>query len=205
MTISATLILNEVSKKLQDEGITKRFVHTSILSGLNEAERAVIRAVPNAYSQIVTFSLAEGAQQSAPTGALRIIDFVCNMGTAGSTPGLPLNRVSRRALEAANRVWFSTTANATVLDVAYDPDINLKTFWVSPPQPSSGFGQVKAIVSKYPTEIAAPANNINLSDEYKDALIYYTVGWVLENESEEQDYSKSKLYYDKFASIVSGM
>lgn len=203
MTITAQTILNEVSLKLQDTGGTKRFAHADMLKGLNEAERAVIRKRPGAYTVTQTYPLAAGAEQSIPAGAIRIVDFVCNMGTSGATPGLPLNRVDRRALESCNRLWFSITTNATVLDVAYEPDILPKTFWVSPPQPGSGFGQIKVIVSKYPAELVDVNANINLADEYKDALITYVLAWVFEQETEEHDYSKAKLFYDKFGVILS--
>lgn len=195
MATTGQQIADLVSRKLKDEGATRRWVQaTSLIHGINEAQLFIAEKKPGSVAKTEVMVLVAGTKQSVGSGYFRLLDIIRNMGTDGNTPGAPVGNVSRSMLDAVNRAWHSEDGNSVVDDYAYDPTDNPTAFYVTPPQPSSSQGYIELVRAALPPALASLASNLTVADEYRDAVVEYVVGWALEQETEEQDYRKAAIH-----------
>jgi len=178
MSVTATTIIANVDVDLKDVDSSgaaayQQFLEADLLDYLNAAEGAIVMLKPDASVTTASSTLAAGTKQSLPTGGILLMDIYRNMGVSpGTTPGTTIVRVDIKVKNAIDPAWHTATAAAVVQEYMYDSN-NPKVFWVSPPQPSSGFGYVEMAYSKIPTKIASTATAINLDDIYEEPIRAY--------------------------------
>jgi hypothetical protein len=208
-TILARTVISKAERILQDsEGI--RWPLDEMLGWLNSGQRDIVLLRPDASSATVKFQLAAGTQQKIPSTALRLLDIVRNMGPSGDAPGRAIRFIEREILDAQIPDWHSSTPSSTVKHWTVD-EREPKTFYVFPPQPSSGIGQVNAVVSQSPTNctlkdvkdengvVGTTDSPISIDDIFEGPLIDYVRYRGLLKEAEYAgDGAKADQAYAKF-------
>jgi hypothetical protein len=199
-TILGRAVVEKAQKITQDTtGI--RWPLDEMLGWLNSAQREIVLVRPDSNSATVKFQLVAGTKQTRPTGALRMLDVIRNMGTDGETPGRAIRLVEREILDSQIPDWHAATlANATVKHWVYD-EREPTTWWCFPPQPTNGRGFVDSSVSKNPTnctlkDVKDPETGvlgtvdtvISLDDIYENPLIDYQ---IFRAQSKETKYANS--------------
>lgn len=201
-TITVASILNRASIILQDP-TNIRWTAAELLDWLNEGQREVVLAKPNASVKNTSKQLAAGTKQTIPTDGVSLVDVVRNLGTDGSTPGNAIRLVTREILDAQVNNWHAATPAATVKHFTYTP-LDPKTFYVYPPQPASGQGYVEIIYSAAPTDAAANGT-ITLDDIYTTALLNYVLYRAYSKDAEYAANTQlATAYYQAFQALLQG-
>jgi len=203
-TTDAVTLTNRASLLLSDASQT-RWLPVELLNWINDGQLEIVALVPNANPTTSTVTLAAGAKQSAPTGAILINAFVRNMGVGGTTPGLGIRQVTRKYMESFIAGWLTETPSITVTHVAYDPEDSSTDFYVYPPQPASGMSSIEIVYSSLPTAISDLniGTKITIKDMYANALLDYILYRAFAKDSEygNQD-GKSQSHYKMFSQSI---
>lgn len=153
MAFTAATVMKRASTILQDADAV-RWTAVELRDWLNEAQRAVVLAKPNAISGSVTLTLASGTKQELPSQYTVLSRIVRNGGATGKA----IRTLARREiLDAQIPGWHSTSVlpfSASV-EYAFQDPMALREFYVAPG--NTGTGSVEAIVGMNPTEVALPA------------------------------------------------
>jgi len=154
-TILASTIIASVAKTLQDEATDRRTTEADLFGYINAAQREAVILKPDISVANVSVVLVAGTKQTIPTAGIQLIKLVRNMGTTGTTVGNIIRMVDDiENFNLMNPSWHTSTASATVEKCIFD-ERDPKHFYVSPPQPASGFGYVEEIYSVIPADIVA--------------------------------------------------
>jgi hypothetical protein len=201
-TLQVSQLITNVSTLLQD--VTNiRWPQTELLAWLNDGQREVAVYKPNAFTKNVSLQLVAGTKQTVPADTISLVDVVRNLGTSGTTPGRAIRTVSREILDAQTPYWHSATPAAEVIHFTYNP-LDLKHFYVYPPQPASGQNQVEVIYLASPTD-ATLTSTITLDDIYITALTDYVLYRAYSKDAEyAANTTLAAAYYQNFMSIVQG-
>lgn len=170
-TITGTAIIDSVAFTLQDS-TNVQWTRLELLGYLNDAQRDTCLVKPDAYVINGTVALIAGTKQTIPDDSIAFSRLVRNMGVDGATPGRVPRQVDMETMDRSNPNWHTQTPAAAVLEYVYDKD-DPKHYYVSPPQPTSGFGQVDLLRFGSPAALTAEANTIVLDDIYKTPLEHY--------------------------------
>lgn len=207
-SILAKTIVDRVARHLSDEGAQRFWTREELLAFLNQGQRAICLAMPDAYSDTATSQLAAGVKQGVPTGALRILDVGCNMGAAGTARGRVIRFCEREYLDQINPDWMAATPDGVVRHWTRDerdPDV----WFCSPPQPAAGMHYVEMLVAKVPPD--ATINGVGdsstdaaiaLDDIYEPSLFWYVLAEALMKESDAQLPAKGQHYWNRFLQSV---
>ena len=178
MAVTAQSIIQEAQTTLVDVA-GNRWPASELVRHLNDMQRAIHQVRPDSTASSVTLTLAGGVVQTLPTTAACLIE-ITNL-TAGSKAAV--RQARRELLDAIEPLWRAATQSATIVHYLVDPR-SPRRFEVYPPAINAT--QLDAIVSAYPTDVAAPSGdgkafstvsgNISLADEFKNAL-YHLVCW----------------------------
>lgn len=162
-TITAQSIVDRARHILQDTtaGGT-RWLDPELLKWLNDAQREIVLLKPNAYSSVEDINLTTGTKQVIPAEGLLLLSITRNTG------GGAVRRVDRGILDSENPNWHGDTPAADVEHYVFDEDAP-QTFWVYPPNNSSG--SVEIIMSKAPEEVGVIADTITLNDIYANVIL----------------------------------
>ena len=167
MTVAASVIMKRASTILQDADAV-RWTPIELHDWLNEAQRAVAIAKPNAKSGTVTIPLIAGTKQELPAQYTILSRIVRN----GGANGRAVRQLARREiLDAQVPGWHSTTVLPFSAEVQYvfQDMLNPREFYVAPG--NTGTGSVEAIVGMVPANIAAPAAGQQLNiDAYTGTI-----------------------------------
>jgi hypothetical protein len=169
MTTLASVVINKAVAVLNDAGAT-RWTSAELLDWLNDAQREIVTATPDAYTLTGNHTLVAGTKQTLPTGAIALTNVVRNMGVGGATPAEAPRRVSMQQLNSHRPSWNSDTTALAVKNWVYDanaPDV----FWVWPPMTSATVVELQ--YSANPTLVASTASNITLDDSYQNPILDY--------------------------------
>jgi len=168
-TITGQQIVDKARRILQDttSGGT-RWLDNELLGWINDSQREIVLLKPNAYSSVEDLQLAEGTKQSLPATGLMLLSIVRN------TNGRVVRRVDRNILDSENPDWHAAASSPTVEHYTFDEDAP-DTFWVYPPQPSTGFGTVELIYAKSPADLGSLATAITLNDIYSNVVLDYVL------------------------------
>lgn len=165
----ASEIFGLVSFELNDASAV-RWDGAELIRVLNDAERAVVLARPDANAVTESVKLVAGTKQAVPTGAFRLLDATRNMGTAGTTAGAAINFSDRRSQDLFNPGWHTDTAVSTVSEVFYDAERDPLIFYVSAPIAATPDCYIEVASAKAPTKITASSDSITLVDVYVPAI-----------------------------------
>jgi len=202
-TILASKILADVGI-LINEVTPSKWPDSERLRWLNLGQRASAILKPDISVSTSTIILVAGTKQALGATATQLIKITRNMGTDGLTPGDIIPKIEMALLDRINPSWHTATASATIESYLYDVDIDPKVFYVSPPQPSSGFGYVEKIEAVTPTDIAGTSNVINIDDIYESALVAFTAGMCLSKLSAHSVEAQSTAsgFFETFATML---
>lgn len=201
-TITTASLLARAATVLQDP-TNIRWPQAELLDWLNDGQREIALFKPNVFVKNVSVQLVAGTKQTLPADGVSLIDVVRNMGTGGTTPGTAIRVVTREILDAQVNNWHSSTANAVAKHYVYTP-LDPKTFYVYPPQPSTGMNQVEVIYVAAPTD-ATLVSTITLDDIYMTALLSYILFRAYTKDAEYANNTQlAQAYYAQFQGILQG-
>lgn len=184
--------------QLQDETGTA-WPPSKILPYVNLALLEIVTLKPEAYPVESVLQLVAGARQSvSATTTISILDFICNMGTGGATPGRAILSVVKRNMDKLLPDYHSYASGQEVYYAAKD-DRNPLVFYVFPPQPTSGMNQIKVLLSQPPADITNDNTDFPLDASYKPAFVDYLIYRCLMEETQIQGANqKAVAFYNKF-------
>lgn len=162
MTTTAQSIVLEVQTTLQDVEGT-RYPAAELLRYINDEQREIARLRPDIKATTTTMSLVSGSRQLLPAQFAALIDITRN--TSGSKRAV--RKTSMEQLDAVAPAWNSSRASAEVIHFMHDMR-EPRTFYVWPP---SAGARVELVASQYPSDVVALGDNIDLPDEWKQAVI----------------------------------
>lgn len=175
MAVTAQSIILRAQVALQDEtGV--RWGAPELVRYLNDGQRELVRLRPDQKASTVVLALASGYRQTLGTAYMALIDITAN--AAGKRKRI--TKVDLAQLDAIEPSWRSKTPVSEVTHFCYDMR-EPRAFYVYPPV-QAGVG-VEAVVATYPVDVAVPsgasfatvAGNIDLADQWADALLNYVL------------------------------
>lgn len=175
MATTAQSIILRAQVALQDtEGV--RWGAPELVNYLNDGQREIVRLRPDQKAGTVTLALAAGYKQALGAAHMALIDIPSN----ATGKHKRITKVDLVQLDAIDPVWRSKAPASEVAHFCHDLR-DPRTFYVYPPA-QSGLA-VEAVVSVYPTDVAAPngatfasvSGDIDLPDQWADALLNYVL------------------------------
>lgn len=163
MAFTALDIIRTVTRTLFDADHS-RWPLTELLDYVNEAARAVATAKPNANTQTVELTLAQGTLQTLPDQYTILSRVTRNMVSAG-VGGSAIRMVQGRGLmDAYFPGWQANAAlfGPVVQHVTYD-DADFRRFYVMPG--NDGTGRIEAVVGVMPSALTT-SGDPTLEDSY---------------------------------------
>lgn len=200
MTTTAAQIINAAAFTLQDD-TNVTWSRAELLGYASDAQRDACLVKPDAYTLNATVTLIAGTKQSLPANGSGFVKITRNMGTAGNVPGRVPRSISAALLDMQVPNWHSATVGSAVMEYVYD-ERDPKNFYVSPPQPTSGFGQVELVYHAIPAALASESDNLVLDDAYKTALMHYVVYRAKLKEGEQQSMAEASTHQAIFQALL---
>ncbi len=171
-TITGQEIVNDARDIMGDEETAKIYSDAKHLLYINAGQKDIVLLKPDSYVTTTAVLLVAGVKQTVPAGGLGLCDILYNMGTGGTTPGVPISEVNRSDLDKAYPGWTAATGSAVTRNFIYDQK-NPTVFHVNPPQPAVSPGYVMMAYYDTPADLATLASVITLDDVYATVLMYY--------------------------------
>ena len=179
MTISAQSIIRRATDLLQDQ-TSVTWPASELVRWLNDAQRAIVKARPDAMNTTTTMTLAAGSRQDLDNAALtpppaKLIEITRNMATTSSKGAVTL--IPRKVLDAQTPNWHNIPGTVNILHYMFDAR-DPKTFYVYPP--ATAMAQLEVMYAAYPTDITEPSDgalwsvvtgNLSLPDIYADDVL----------------------------------
>lgn len=163
----ASEVMLKVSIILADAGGT-RWPLPELLKWLNDGLREITLHAPSAVSSVEVIDMVEGTRQTLPDGFAALLRVNSNIDATGNR-GVSVRPTRRDILDQQIPGWQSAAKlafNAIVYHVIDDP-LDRRSFLVAPG--NDGTGKIECVVAKRPTEIAAPANPLDI-EAYADVI-----------------------------------
>jgi len=172
-TVLASKIAADAAEAMFDPGYN-RFDQDDWLKWINDgqAEAAILKPDINVETAVV--ELQAGPKQVLEAGKTTFIRLTRNMGADGQTPGKAIFPVDMDHFSQLNPDWPTHSTSAEVQLYMFD-DKNPMVFWVYPPQPDTGRGQVERVVGAKPPAIAKIDDPITIDDIYEHVLLHYVL------------------------------
>ena len=188
--MKASEVITPVRRELQDED-ADRWSDTELLSYLYDAEVEVIKHVPGAHSvrKILQLTPGETLHDVLEESAIQFLRLERNMGTAGTTPGLPITAVDRDDLNKLERSW-GTMSGGTVIDHFASDMFEPRRFHTYPRVSPSTPVWVEALVTELPPLLIDTTREITLPTHYKRTLQLFIQGWGLMRNAPGSDFPR---------------
>lgn len=184
-------VLGQVRKILNDEG-GDAWDEAALISYLNIAQREVCNFRPEACVQTIIIDLDEGSSQTLTPDKKSLVDVVCNVGP-DDREGRCATFVRREDMDRVDAAWRESDRDQVVREWAYD-DRNPLSFDVSPPNDGTGRLKVEVYATpqdlKYEDDIGYADQPVHLSDEYLNAMIYWTCRVAYTEESSSPEFAR---------------
>jgi hypothetical protein len=188
------IILN-ARQQLQDV-IAGKWGDDVLLPYLDLAILAILNVKPAAYPSTVSITLVAGAKQALPSGAISLLDIICNLGVADALAAA-ITTVTKDAMDNLLPGWLSATAADTAIFAVTDPN-EPKAFYVYPPQ-SGATAKVRALICTPPSALTASDSTFPLDDSYIEPAVDYLIYRCLhESTTIPNALSKAASSYQKF-------
>lgn len=179
MTITAQSVVRRATDLLQDPSSIRWPAH-ELVRWLNDAQRAIIKARPDALNITATMTLAAGSRQDLDNAALspppaKLIEITRNVAATSAKESV--TQVQRQILDDQVPGWHGLAGKVNVKHYMFDVR-DPKTFYVYPP--ATALAQLEVMYCAYPTNIAEPADgstyadvagNISLPDIFGDDVL----------------------------------
>lgn len=188
MAFTARDVLTRASTLLQDAGNT-RWTLPELLGWLNDALAEIPNLAPEAVSEIAVIPMALGTMQTKPADAAQILRVNCNVtGNGPYTRGRVITPIKRQILDAQIPGWQATATLPfqSVVSHFVEDDAMNGEFLVAPG--NDGTGKIEVVIAKRPTQIAVPANPLNidsytatvdLDEMFRPACVNYVMSQAL--------------------------
>ncbi len=192
MTISAQSIIRRATDLLQDQ-TSIRWPAAELVRWFNDAQRAIVKARPDAMNTTTTMTLVAGTRQDLDNASLtpvpaKLIEITRNMASSSTKQAIRL--VPRQIMDAQTPGWHNLAGSVNILHYMFDPR-DPKTFYVYPPATSAA--QLEVMYSAYPTDITEPADgslytavtgNLSVPDIYADEVLDLMLARAYSKDSE---------------------
>lgn len=201
MPITAAQLIDKAAVTLQDIN-NIRWTRSEMLGYVNDAQNALVLALPQATSTTALVTTVTGARQSIPTDGWILLKATRNMGTNGTTPGRSLVEVTHDQLAQNNPTWISDAGTASANVYYYLPS-DRRNFWIYPPANSAG-NCIEVIYSKTPTTLVSENTTLDVADNYEPMLLNYV---LYRAATKEADYAPGmdvgSAYLNTFMGLIS--
>lgn len=183
MTTTATSVARRIVDLLQDT-TSIRWTAAELVRYMNDGQKEIIKARPDALNITATMTLAAGTRQDLDSASLtptpmKLIEITRNMAVTSTLKAV--RQCQRSTLDANFPAWHAMAPSVNVVHFMFDPR-DPKTFYVYPPATTAA--QLEIMYSAYPTDITEPADgatysditgNIGVADIYAVSLIDYVL------------------------------
>ena len=197
MAVAVADIINRAQIILQDTTGT-RWPTAELLNWLNDSYREIVQVRPDLYPVTApSFACVAGTRQSAPTGALRMIDVVRNSG--GTKRAVRL--IDRRILDDQLPSWHSQSASADIQHWMFDARTP-REFLVYPPATSGA--ALEIVYSAVPAAHSTATGNIAIVDSYANVMLDYILYRAYTKDAEyTANAARAQAHYGAMSSALS--
>jgi hypothetical protein len=180
-----------------------RWPLASLYRWIGDSQRTIVEMRPSANPSHVDITLVEGAVQTVPATAFRLLDIVRNVGTGGK-PGRAITYADLEMMNLADPNWMLATKERTIRQWLYD-ERNPRVFYTYPPASVSGTApKVVGLVSTLPAAPTAAGDTLILNDEYLEAVLAYTMFLCYSQESESANPVQARAWLTAFSGVMQG-
>ena len=155
-------------------GTATRWTSTEALLWLNDAQRAIVVALPRANTVRATPTVVAGTRQTLAglglTTGIGISDISANYNAAGTVRGRAIVKSEKSYFDDALPGWHAETATEAKHWFYDDTDPLAFYIW---PAITSAAGKLEILYPALPTDLATINSTISLGDEYAEAMQMY--------------------------------
>lgn len=198
----ASEIINRVSEIYGDED-KETIVSASMISWLNDGLRALVLVRPDASTQTTSKLLDPGTrQQLNGTNDLRLLNVICNMGNAGTTPGRSVHYFDRIDMDAFDPDWHSAVTDTVVSGYTFDQETPHE-FYVTPPVHATTPVYVRLVKSVSPATITAITDVVGIDDVYTPSIVEWMCYRAFSRDSEETpNWARAARHFASFFNLL---
>lgn len=181
MTISAQSIVQRATGLLQDP-TSVRWPVSELVRFLNDGQREIVMARPDAVNTTATMTLTAGTRQDLDDAGLtvtpiKLMEVTRNMAATSTKQAIRM--VKREIMDSETPGWHGVASSVNILHFMFDQR-DPKTFYVYPP--ATALAQVEINYSGYPTALTEPiegslytavTGNLTVPDTYANCLLDY--------------------------------
>lgn len=171
MPVTASTIINKAALILQDVNNIK-WPRSELLEYINDAQRTIITAQPDATNKVTVMQLVAGTRQNIPSDGWTLLDLIRYMGTDGTKPGRAIRLTSKELLDAYNPEWHSSAKSVVPKHYIFDEQ-DQTVFYVYPPNTGSGWVQLN--YSPIPTVLTNESQNLSVNDIFQTTVLDYVL------------------------------
>ena len=206
-------VLQDAAELLNDPN-HERWTYANLVEWVNAGCVAACEIKPTLYVVKDELPLVEGAVQTLGdehTLLVRALYTKLNGSVGGGGPGPgPSGSLGKTPLAAdlatvttVDPYWMTATPDDEIDEIMYDPQTP-RTFYVSPPQPSSGVNYLYAEVATVPP-FKLPNEEIPIPHIYAPALVDYVLwrAYSMDAEHASQD-GRAAVHYNTFKAAILG-
>lgn len=197
--MQASAILDRARDQLQDTD-SDRWSDATLLRYLDDGILFLAERRPDAVYKREAVQLAQGAKQSVPADAVRVLAVRRYMGTDGSTPGGPVTEVGVEAMDRRVPSW--RTAREADRPRHHVVDQGARDHYEVYP-PNTGNGHVELDYAFVPTALSDPSDTVAVDEEWRSPLVDYVCYRALSEEDEFGNQGAGN-HYQAFLSAIGG-
>lgn len=192
MTITAASTIRRATDLIMD-ATSVRWAANELVRFLNDGQRELVIARPDATSKVATVALVAGTRQSLDAMTLspapsKLIEITRNMATTSAKKAVRM--VKRQMLDAQIPGWHALSGTVDIVHFMFDPR-EPKTFYVYPPALPAA--QLEIVYSAMPVDVAEPAagavygdvvGNLGVPDIFGNTILDYILYRAYSKDSE---------------------
>jgi hypothetical protein len=206
MTTTAQSVIRRAAETIQDLSAV-RWSTAELVRYLNDGQREALMFRPDVFATPTTLTLVDGARQTLPASAAKLLDVIRNAASVSSRRAVRI--VNRQLLDSQVPDWHIAPPSVSAIHYMYDP-VNPREFYVYPP--ATVLTQLDVIVAQYPSAITEPASgtytavtgNIGMPDILANALTDYVIARAYMKDSEQAgNAGRAQAHYVLFTAALS--
>lgn len=200
MAVLASLVVDQAETQIFDT-TNRHWPVTELMRYLNDGQRLLVVLKPDLGATIANLQLVAGTKQVLTSRDLALLSILRNMGVSGTVPGRVPRLVDFKFMDYIRPTWQMDTAAAEVKHYLYDPR-QPRAFWVWPPQPATGQGQVESQLTRLPEDLNTTpgSQNIGTPDETREPLVDYLIYRSYNKGAKEGNLQASVAAFQRFIS-----
>jgi len=207
MVVTGVEILNLVAKKLFDPHFVRWSVY-ELYQDMNDGQREIVFYKPDANTVTAPMTLEASIKQTLPDNGRYLFDVIDNAG------GRLVSIIDQRLLSEANPNWHNTTTTSATGINYYSYNERDPTHFYVYPCPSGTMWAINITYSENPENVTATGTldndmvatqvtgNINVSAEYKNALIDYVLFRAFSKDAQYSSAQRAQIHYQAFANAL---